>query len=498
MYKRTAQGWLKHLDFIIVDEIVLQIAFVLAYFLRQHSWTPYSNDLYRSIGILLIVFDLLAAMMMDSMHNVMKRGYLKEVTQTIKHCLVVFLMAVLWIFTLKTSDSYSRIILFTTFIFHCILGYGARLLMKQFIRKHGALDSGKNAMLAVVDVENAEKIVDRLTSNRADGYHLAGVVLANADSEKTATIKEKWSTDEEGRIVISGVPVICTFEEAPHYICREWIDSVYISCQGDRQEIRDFMSKCGEMAVTIHYHVPSIGQDGSKQFVEKVGGSTVVTNSVNYATPTQLIIKRITDILGGLVGSLIALIVMAVVGPMIKKASPGPILYKSQRIGQNGKPFWMLKIRSMYLDADARKASLMAQNRVKDGMMFKLDFDPRIIGNEERPDGTRKTGIGEFIRKTSLDEFPQFFNVLKGDMSLVGTRPPTPDEWEKYEYHHRARLATKPGITGMWQVSGRSEITDFEEVVKLDTGYIRNWSLGLDIKILLLTIKNVLMRKGAM
>lgn len=152
----------------------------------------------------------------------------------------------------------------------------------------------------------------------------------------------------------------------------------------------------------------------------------------------------------------------------------------------------------MYLDADARKASLMDQNRVKDGMMFKLDWDPRIIGNEELPDGTRKTGIGEFIRKTSLDEFPQLFNVLKGDMSLVGTRPPTPDEWDKYEYHHRARLATKPGITGMWQVSGRSEITDFEEVVKLDTWYIQNWSLGLDLKILLKTIKNVITRKGAM
>ena len=158
----------------------------------------------------------------------------------------------------------------------------------------------------------------------------------------------------------------------------------------------------------------------------------------------------------------------------------------------------MIKIRSMYLDADARKASLMAQNRVKDGMMFKLDFDPRIIGNEELPDGTRKTGIGEFIRKTSLDEFPQFFNVLKGDMSLVGTRPPTPDEWDKYEYHHRARLATKPGITGMWQVSGRSEITDFEEVVKLDTDYIQNWSIGLDIKILFKTVVNVITGKGAM
>ena len=133
----------------------------------------------------------------------------------------------------------------------------------------------------------------------------------------------------------------------------------------------------------------------------------------------------------------------------------------------------MIKIRSMKLNAEAEKEKLQQQNTIKDGMMFKLDWDPRIIGNQELPDGTRKTGIGEFIRKTSLDEFPQFFNVLKGDMSLVGTRPPTPDEWEKYAHHHRARLATKPGITGMWQISGRSEIKDFEEVVKLDTDYIQ-------------------------
>ena len=131
-------------------------------------------------------------------------------------------------------------------------------------------------------------------------------------------------------------------------------------------------------------------------------------------------------------------------------------------------------------------------------MMFKLDFDPRIIGNEILPDGTHKTGIGEFIRRTSIDETPQFFNVLLGEMSLVGTRPPTPDEWERYEFHHRRRLSVKPGITGMWQVSGRSGITDFEEVVKLDTEYINNWSLGMDLRILLQTIKKVVKGDGAM
>lgn len=151
----------------------------------------------------------------------------------------------------------------------------------------------------------------------------------------------------------------------------------------------------------------------------------------------------------------------------------------------------------MYMDAEERKKELLEQNRVKDGMMFKLDWDPRIIGNRILSDGTKKTGIGDFIRRTSLDEFPQFFNVLIGQMSLVGTRPPTVDEWEKYEFHHRARLACKPGITGMWQISGRSEITNFEEVVRLDTEYISNWSFGRDLKILFKTVVAVLRGKGA-
>lgn len=150
------------------------------------------------------------------------------------------------------------------------------------------------------------------------------------------------------------------------------------------------------------------------------------------------------------------------------------------------------------MDAEKQKEELMKQNKIDDERMFKMDWDPRIIGCKLLPDGTKKKGIGNFIRDYSLDEFPQFFNVLKGEMSLVGTRPPTVDEWEKYEPWHRSRLAVKPGITGLWQVSGRSRITDFEEVVKLDTKYINQWSLRLDMKILVKTIKVVLTKDGAM
>ena len=151
----------------------------------------------------------------------------------------------------------------------------------------------------------------------------------------------------------------------------------------------------------------------------------------------------------------------------------------------------------MYMDAEKRKAELMAKNKIQDGFMFKMDDDPRIIGSEKKDKNGKPKGIGNFIRNTSLDEFPQFYNVLKGDMSLVGTRPPTMDEWEKYDPRHRIRMSAKPGITGMWQVSGRSKITDFDQVVALDRYYIEHWSLALDIKILLKTVWAVLRHDGA-
>ena len=322
----------------------------------------------------------------------------------------------------------------------------------------------------------------RLQDNALEGYRITGLVI-RGETEKSTLL---------------GIPVVASLDNAASYICREWIDDVYIDCPSTDPQIAKLISDCAQMAVPIHYHVPFLGKVGNKQFAEKIGGTTVLTNAVNSMTLAQAIVKRTVDIIGGFIGSLFAILIMLIVGPIIKMQSPGPILYSQTRVGQNGKRFRMYKIRSMYMDADERKQELMAHNRVKDGLMFKLDFDPRVIGNRILPDGTKKTGIGDFIRRTSLDEFPQFFNVFLGSMSLVGTRPPTVDEWEKYEFHHRARLAVKPGVTGMWQVSGRSDITDFEEVVKLDTQYISNWSYELDIRILLKTIAAVFNRKGAM
>ena len=220
--------------------------------------------------------------------------------------------------------------------------------------------------------------------------------------------------------------------------------------------------------------------------VENIADTTVVTSTINTINPLQLIIKRLVDIVFGILGTIITFILSIIMGPIIYIKSKGPIFFFQDRVGRNGKVFKMIKFRSMYLDAEDRKKELANQNENKDQMMFKIENDPRII-----------KGIGEFIRKTSIDEFPQFINVLKGEMSVVGTRPPTLDEWNKYDLHHRARLAIKPGITGLWQVSGRSEIKDFEEVVRLDTEYIKNFSLWKDASIIFKTVKVVFKREGA-
>jgi len=193
-------------------------------------------------------------------------------------------------------------------------------------------------------------------------------------------------------------------------------------------------------------------------------------------------IKRSIDILGSLVGLLILAIIVLPIAIAIKIESPGPIFYSQVRHGLHGKKFRIWKFRSMVQNADDLKT--LVENEVQ-GQIFKNENDPRI------------TRIGRLLRRTSLDEFPQFWNVLQGDMSLVGTRPPTPDEVARYEAHHWERLNVKPGITGQWQVSGRSSIKDFEEVVKLDLLYQELWNPFYDLKLLLKTIYHLLSRSDA-
>lgn len=196
----------------------------------------------------------------------------------------------------------------------------------------------------------------------------------------------------------------------------------------------------------------------------------------------KCLIKRSLDILGALVGLTLLALVVLPLALAIRLDSPGPIFYCQTRYGLKGKPFTIWKFRSMVLNADRLKQTVSNQAQ---GLIFKNENDPRV------------TRVGCFLRKTSLDELPQFWNVLKGDMSLVGTRPPTEDEVSRYSPHHWRRLDVKPGITGQWQVSGRSAIKDFEEIVHLDLHYQAIWSPWYDIQVILKTIVVLLSRKGA-
>jgi len=267
------------------------------------------------------------------------------------------------------------------------------------------------------------------------------------------------------------------------YIRTNVVDEVFIN--GDSISSSEALAEeLLEMGVIVHFNLVHESKLMPNKVVEKCGPYLVLTSSMCIATPRQLFIKRSMDIVGSLVGLLITGIAFLIFAPLIKKQSPGPVFFSQVRVGKNGRQFKIYKFRSMYMDAEERKKELMEQNKMQ-GLMFKMDDDPRIFP------------IGKFMRKFSIDELPQFWNVLRGDMSLVGTRPPTLDEFEKYEAHHRARLGYKPGLTGMWQVSGRSKITDFEEVVSLDTAYLSNWNLAMDVRILFKTVKVVLLGRGA-
>ena len=457
MYRKDSEGWLKHADFIVLDLLCLQISFILAYVLSGYGWNPYHIMLYRNMSIFLELADLLVIFCYDTMKGVLKKGYYRDFVVTLKHSIMVGGLAILYLFLLQQGGDYSRLALFLTILLYTGITYFVRELRKKSLKKQ-MQNGGERSLLIITSGEVARRVVDNMKENNYARFRIAGV----------SVIDEDWI----GRKV-EDIPVVANEETTPKYVCKEWSDEVLIVISDDIPYPTELIRKLSETGVTIHLNLTKVTNiPGKKQFVEKVGVYTVLTTSINYASAFQLALKRMMDIAGGLVGCFLTVIIFLFVAPAIYIASPGPIFFSQERVGKNGRKFKIYKFRSMYIDAEERKAELMDENKLGDGKMFKMDFDPRVIGNKVLPDGTHKTGIGDFIRRTSLDEFPQFFNVLKGDMSIVGTRPPLISETNLYELHHRVRLAIKPGITGMWQVSGRSDITDFEEVVRLDKEYI--------------------------
>lgn len=485
MYRKNKNNWVKHLDFMILDLICLQVAFFLAYTLRHKTVNLYSNYIYANLSIVLVLIDICLLIFLNTLKNVLKRGYLIEFIATVKHVAIVELVAVLYLFSVKDAEDFSRITFFLMGLCYVLLTYAVRILWKKHILRTLKVKQNKSVLI-ITNSKHLPQVEKDIKDRRYAMFQISGVAVI--DEVKTEVVSE-----------IAGIPLVAVGDYVTEYLCRQWVDEVFVNLPLQSEQLDDLIRKVNEMGITVHVQLADkLSVGAQRQFVERLGGYTVLTTSINTISTGELFVKRLIDIIGGLVGCVLTGILFLFLAPAIKIQSPGPVFFSQIRVGKNGKKFKLYKFRSMYTDAEERKAALVAENRVSDGMMFKLDFDPRIIGCRKLPDGTVKKGIGNFIRDWSLDEFPQFWNVLKGDMSLVGTRPPTEDEWVRYELHHRSRLAIKPGITGMWQVSGRSNITDFEKVVELDRYYILNWSLGLDVKIIFRTVPEVMKKNGSM
>ena len=285
---------------------------------------------------------------------------------------------------------------------------------------------------------------------------------------------------------IGGYPVVATLEDMMEDPRHEVVDVVYINVPYDTgRSLQEYIDGFEEMGIPVQLNINMLeGKEGYSRCIDMLGDMPVVSFAPRFFDYNKLLMKRVIDVVGALVGLVLTAVVAIFVVPAIKLESPGPAVFRQKRVGKNGRYFYIYKFRSMYQDAEERKADLMDQNEMK-GQMFKMSHDPRV------------TKVGKFIRSTSIDELPQFWNILKGEMSLVGTRPPTVEEFKQYEPRHKRRLSMKPGLTGLWQVSGRSDIEDFEEVVRLDVAYIDNWNLQLDAKILLKTIVVIFKKVGA-
>ena len=395
-----------------------------------------------------------------------KRGQYIELVETVKYIIFYALLISFSSFFLKEKFVISRRGMVYLLSLYGVLNYLLSFVVKRYWIHFNHNLKGSNKILLITATSRTEKVLDRLlTANDVQGKLVAVSVL-----DKPEFTHEKV--------------LVVPKEELISYATHEVVDEVFVNLPSEDYDIGAIISQFETMGIDVTVNLNAFDKNLVRnKRIHEVAGLNVVTFSTNFYKPIHVIAKRIIDICGAIVGLIICGIVSIVLVPMIRKDG-GPAIFSQTRIGKNGRHFTFYKFRSMHIDAEAIKEQLMEKNSMQGGM-FKMDNDPRI------------TKIGHLIRKTSLDELPQFWNVLIGDMSLVGTRPPTVDEYEKYTPEQKRRLSFKPGITGLWQISGRSKITNFDDVVKLDVAYIDDWTIWKDIEILLKTVKVVFMRDGA-
>lgn len=471
MYRRKSR--LQSLMIMILDCVCITASLILANYIRNRRLFE-SDNLRMDFGMLLggcLTVFLAMNLLRNTNHKIFLRGPLHELLHILQNNIIMFAGVAVILYFFNLIDAYSRLMFFFFLLIDCGFMFFMHQLWKKllpFLYQHfGEI----RKLLIVADEAYGKMLIQDVIGAKDFSYELTGAVIIGGGS----VLAE-----------MEGIRIVSDADNLVDYCKGASLDEVIVAVSAEHEkEIIPQMEILAEMGITIHFHisVPELKSADNKE-LSRFGRFHMVTYANRVAPTGQIILKRLLDLFGAVVGCVILLIATVILAPMIKMESPGPVFFAQKRVGRNGRIFKMYKFRSMYIDAEERKRELMSQNEMN-GFMFKMENDPRI------------TKIGYFMRRTSLDEFPQFINILKGDMSLVGTRPPTLDEFELYSPYHKKRLSFRPGLTGMWQVSGRSDITDFEEIVRLDVEYIDSWSFILDIKILLKTVLAVFKGSGA-
>lgn len=462
--KNTKLKTIEIYSVLVTDIAIATISYFIAHFMKFGRFVfSYMPEMYTTFLLIILLASVLYTVVIDTSKDFTKRGYLVEFAAVTKYVLSITVVVAMLLFMLQYAKDYSRMMFGYFVVILEILTYISHIVVKKYIRRYYSAEKNQTRMLIVTDKESKAEVESMMEKNLDVMTGIAGWVIWDGAEDEELGNQNNYKEN------VKLLPIDEVF--------------VFLPYEG-RKEVADMIAFFERMGAVCNYGIDVARMSDVGGMIDNLAGFTVISYSRNRIDYNKRMIKRVMDILGGIVGAIFTMILFPFVALAIVIDDPGPVLFKQNRVGKNGRNFAIYKFRSMYKDAEKRKAELAAENEM-DGLMFKVENDPRV------------TKVGNFLRKTSLDEFPQFFNILKGDMSLVGTRPPTLDEYEQYDAHYKRRLSMKPGLTGMWQVSGRSDITDFDEVVKLDLEYIDNWSMSLDIKILFKTLGAVVGRKGA-
>ena len=474
MYNRKS-SFFKHIDFLVLDIICLLISFMLAYTIRANSPNFRSSNMYLNIILWMIVPNLIYYILFNPYTDILRRDSIEELKTAVYQTLVNFLFTVAIMFALRIGAYYSRLILFYTYAIYPILSTLARIFWKDLIRK-GKIrmsDSQPTKLLLIAEKENVGQVIYNIHNSDFNKYAISGIYL----------------TDDSEIETIQDCHVIKHAHEIHDFVVSNNIMVVFISCVLSKREKKIIKTLIQE-GIEIQLYIDSVFDvEAEDREIANVGMyNTVRLNSFSFSTSQHFyfVIKRVLDFFFAILGCILLIPVYLVIKILyLLSGDKYPIIYKHTRIGLDGKPFELYKFRSMVHNADNKLEEVLKDEDLRKEWEEnrKLENDPRI------------TRVGRFIRKTSIDEVPQFINVLKGEMSVIGPRPLVPGELigkNGIKLYERV----KPGITGWWACNGRSNMS-YEERLEHEYYYVRNCSLTLDILCVIRTIYVIIFEKGA-